>query len=74
MPPVRRGIPGAGPCGDRRRAADQLHLTWVRRLARLAQVPLALHNARKINGMRSTWARKPAAGFSGAPVTIITGQ
>src|SRR6516165_3789412 len=35
----------------------------VRRLARLAQVPLALHNARKTGRMRRTSARKPAAGL-----------
>src|SRR5580658_7615905 len=43
----------------RRPAAPDL----VRRLARLAQVPLALHDARKTTRMRSTWLRKPAAGL-----------
>jgi hypothetical protein len=43
-------------------ACDDLpHLTLVRRLARLAQVPLALNNARRTVRMRSTSARKSAA-------------
>ena len=43
--------------------ADPLHLTLVRRLARLAQVPLADNNARKLTHPRGTSARKrpPAA-------------
>jgi len=43
--------------------ADPLHLTLVRRLARLAQVPLPVNNARKIPDMRRTSARNPAAGL-----------
>jgi hypothetical protein len=41
----------------RRPAAPDL----VRRLARLAQVPLAVNNARKIPDTRRTSARNPAA-------------
>jgi len=33
----------------------------MRRQARLAQVPLALNNARKLTGRRGTWPRKSAA-------------
>jgi hypothetical protein len=36
----------------------------VRRLARLAQVPLAVNNARKIPDTCATSARNPAAGFT----------
>jgi hypothetical protein len=56
-------------------ACDDLpHLTWVRRLARLAQVPLALNNARRTARMRSTSARKSAARITGRPVIAITRQ
>jgi hypothetical protein len=46
----------------------------VRRMARLAQVPLALHNARKTARMRGTSARKPVAWFAGPNVITITRQ
>jgi hypothetical protein len=46
----------------------------VRRLARRAQVPLALKNARKTTPTRGTSARKSTAGLPETAVTMITGQ
>jgi hypothetical protein len=54
-------IPGAGHAVEARAANHPLHLTLLRRLARLAQVPLALNDARKAGRMRSTSGRNPAA-------------
>ncbi len=44
----------------------------MRRLARLAQVPLALKNARKTRQTRGTYPRKTMAGKTELPVTVVT--
>jgi len=64
---MNSGIPAAGARGNWR-SADPLktappHLPWCAVPARLAQVPLALKNARKPTRTRSTSARKSAPAY-----------
>jgi hypothetical protein len=46
----------------------------MRRMARLAQVPLALKNARNIPLPRSTFQRKSRRELTALVVTVITGK
>jgi hypothetical protein len=69
---------GCGPRGKQAPAEPAAPgpppLDLVRRLACLAQVPLALNNARKTTGGRSISGRKSACWFTKLPVILITGQ
>jgi hypothetical protein len=67
MPGMLAASPPGKPLRHQPAAPD-----LVRRLARRAQVPLALKNARKTRQTRGTYPRKITSGLTELPVTMAT--